>query len=260
MPKAFPNELREDVIRVFKSRMPQWPRSRRTSVSRRRASSGGLTIDERRSASATSPARAASESERCGSEQADQAARAGERGPAPRGRLPLAGAPAGKMMYPLVPRARRRRDPRHGDVPGAEDRPPALLPLARQPGHRRRTGRGVPGERAVRRPPRRPEFGYRFLVDEARDSGEAMAERTAWKLCSQLGWWSVFGKKRGRNGKTPGPPVHDDLVERDFTAPPRIVCGSVTSPSTGRARASCICARSRRCTPTGSSATASTHG
>ena len=30
-------------------------------------------------------------------------------------------------------------------------------------------------------------------------------------------WWSVLGKKRGKNGK-PGPPVHDDLVERDFTA------------------------------------------
>jgi transposase InsO family protein len=63
-----------------------------------------------------------------------------------------------------------------------------------------------------------PEFGYRFLVDEAREAGEQMAERTAWKICSQLGWWSVFGKKRGRNGKKPGPPVHDDLVMRDFTA------------------------------------------
>ncbi|GAB3669156.1 hypothetical protein GCM10027596_41020 [Nocardioides korecus] len=63
-----------------------------------------------------------------------------------------------------------------------------------------------------------PEFGYRFLVDEAREAGELMAERTAWRLCSELGWWSAFGKKRGRNGKTPGPPVHDDLVERDFTA------------------------------------------
>jgi hypothetical protein len=31
-------------------------------------------------------------------------------------------------------------------------------------------------------------------------------------------WWSAFGKKRGKNGKKPGPPVHDDLVERDFTA------------------------------------------
>jgi putative transposase len=56
-----------------------------------------------------------------------------------------------------------------------------------------------------------PEFGYRFLVDEARVSGESMAERTAWRICSQLGWWSAFGKKRGKNGKKPGPPVHDDL-------------------------------------------------
>jgi putative transposase len=63
-----------------------------------------------------------------------------------------------------------------------------------------------------------PEFGYRFLVDEARDAGEPMAERTAWRICSDLGWWSAFGKKRGKNGKKPGPPVHDDLVERDFTA------------------------------------------
>jgi len=63
-----------------------------------------------------------------------------------------------------------------------------------------------------------PEFGYRFLLDEAREAGEQMAERTAWRICSELGWWSAFGKKRGRNGKTPGPPVHDDLVLRDFTA------------------------------------------
>ncbi len=56
-----------------------------------------------------------------------------------------------------------------------------------------------------------PEFGYRFLVEEAREAGEVMAERTAWRICSEHGWWSVFGKKRGRNGKKPGPPVHDDL-------------------------------------------------
>lgn len=65
---------------------------------------------------------------------------------------------------------------------------------------------------------RTPEFGYRFLVDEAKEAGEPMSERTAWGICSDLGWWSVFGKKRGRNGKKPGPPVHDDLLERDFTA------------------------------------------
>jgi len=56
-----------------------------------------------------------------------------------------------------------------------------------------------------------PEFGYRFLADEAREAGQMMAERTAWKICAANRWWSAFGKKRGRNGKKPGPPVHDDL-------------------------------------------------
>lgn len=56
-----------------------------------------------------------------------------------------------------------------------------------------------------------PEFGYRLLADEARDAGEGMVERTAWKIASSNGWWSVFGKKRAKNGKRPGPAVHDDL-------------------------------------------------
>lgn len=55
------------------------------------------------------------------------------------------------------------------------------------------------------------EFGHRLLADEARDAGEAMPDRTAWRIASANGWWSAFGKKRGRNGKKPGPPVHDDL-------------------------------------------------
>ena len=29
-----------------------------------------------------------------------------------------------------------------------------------------------------------PEFGYRFLVAEAGDAGQPMAERTAWRICS----------------------------------------------------------------------------
>jgi putative transposase len=56
-----------------------------------------------------------------------------------------------------------------------------------------------------------PEFGHRLLADEARDAGEPMADRTAWRITSANGWWSAFGKKRGRNGKKPGPAVHDDL-------------------------------------------------
>lgn len=72
-----------------------------------------------------------------------------------------------------------------------------------------------------------PEFGHRLLADEARDVGEAMADRTAWRIASANGWWSAFGKKRGRNGRKPGPPVHDDYctvtdedgrVRHEFTA------------------------------------------
>lgn len=37
-----------------------------------------------------------------------------------------------------------------------------------------------------------------------------MATRTAWRISSDNGWWSAFGKRRGKNGKKPGPPVHDN--------------------------------------------------
>ena len=49
-----------------------------------------------------------------------------------------------------------------------------------------------------------PEFGYRFLVGEAAEAGEEMCEQTAWKICRDNQWWSVFEKKRGKNGKRPG--------------------------------------------------------
>ena len=63
-----------------------------------------------------------------------------------------------------------------------------------------------------------PEFGYRLLADEARQAGHPRCDRTVWRVCAANQWWSAFGKKRGRNGKRPGPPAHDDLVERQFTA------------------------------------------
>ena len=72
-----------------------------------------------------------------------------------------------------------------------------------------------------------PEFGYRFLADEARAAGQPMVERTARKIRSGMGWWSAFSRKRRRG----------------------------TAPT----RASSTCARSRTCGPTGSSATPSTH-
>lgn len=64
-----------------------------------------------------------------------------------------------------------------------------------------------------------PEFGHRLLADEARAAGESMCDRTAWKIASENAWFSAFGKKKARGkGKKAGPPVHDDLVQRDFTA------------------------------------------
>jgi putative transposase len=56
-----------------------------------------------------------------------------------------------------------------------------------------------------------PEFGHRLLADEARAAGEAMVDRTAWRIASENGWWSAFGKRTRGKGKKPGPPVHDDL-------------------------------------------------
>jgi transposase InsO family protein len=64
-----------------------------------------------------------------------------------------------------------------------------------------------------------PEFGYRFLADEVRDAGVAMAERTAWRICADNGWWSRFGKKKRYAKARVGAPAHDDLVRREFTAP-----------------------------------------
>jgi len=112
-----------------------------------------------------------------------------------------------------------------------------------------------------------PEFGHRLLADEARDVGESMADRTAWRITAANGWWSVFGKKRGKNGKKPGPAVHDDLctvtdekgrVRHEFTAdrPNQLWLTDITEHRPRRA--SSISARSRTCSPTRSSDTRST--
>lgn len=94
-----------------------------------------------------------------------------------------------------------------------------------------------------------PEFGYRFLADEAREAGESMAERTAWRNCCDMGWWSAFRKKRGRNGKKPGSPVHDDLcavtdekgrIRHQFNADAvnQLWIGDITEHRTGEGRLS----------------------
>jgi transposase InsO family protein len=65
-----------------------------------------------------------------------------------------------------------------------------------------------------------PEFGYRFVADELERIGHHVGERRVWRLCSEHKIWSTTTRKgRKSSGKTPGPAVHDDLVQRNFTAP-----------------------------------------
>jgi putative transposase len=62
-----------------------------------------------------------------------------------------------------------------------------------------------------------PEFGYRFIADELATLGIRASRNRVNRLCTLQRIFSVHSKKRG-TGRTPGPPVHDDLVERQFTA------------------------------------------
>jgi putative transposase len=62
-----------------------------------------------------------------------------------------------------------------------------------------------------------PGFGYRFIADQLPGRGITASENRVARLCSQQGIWSAFSKKRGL-GRKAGPPVHDDLAGRQFTA------------------------------------------
>lgn len=62
-----------------------------------------------------------------------------------------------------------------------------------------------------------PAFGFRFIADELHGRGIITGENRVARLCSQERIWSIFAKKRGLNRRS-GPPVHDDLVDRQFSA------------------------------------------
>jgi transposase InsO family protein len=62
-----------------------------------------------------------------------------------------------------------------------------------------------------------PADGYRFIADELARRGFTASENRVWRICSMQRIFSLHAKKKGRNRKA-GPPVHDDLVRRDFTA------------------------------------------
>jgi putative transposase len=62
-----------------------------------------------------------------------------------------------------------------------------------------------------------PAFGYRFIADQLAGVGVVASENRVQRLCAQERIWSTFAKKRGLSRKA-GPPVHDDLVKRHFSA------------------------------------------
>jgi len=62
-----------------------------------------------------------------------------------------------------------------------------------------------------------PEFGYRFIADELERKGWHVSENRVHRLCREHQIFSTTVKRKG-HARRPGPPVHDDLIDRDFTA------------------------------------------
>jgi transposase InsO family protein len=86
-----------------------------------------------------------------------------------------------------------------------------------------------------------PEFGYRFLANEARKAGWRMSRRTAWKLCSDAGITSAAQRRRRSRNKMQGPPVFDDFVRRNFTAaaPNQVWLTDITEHGTAEGKLYC---------------------
>ncbi|MGW3210877.1 IS3 family transposase [Streptomyces parvus] len=244
MPKPYPKEFREDVVRVA--------RNRESGVTLEQIAADfgvhPITLSKwlRRADTdegGTKPAPVSSESAELREarkrirllEQENEVLR--------RAAAYLSQANLPKMMYPLVRELAAAAAP--GRVPVAVTC--RVLGLARQPYYRWLDRPVTDTELAEAYRANAlfdahrddPEFGHRFLADEARAAGEAMAERTAWRICRDNRWWSAFGKRRGR-GKSAkaGPPVHDDRVKRDFTAsgPNRLWLTDITEHATGEGK------------------------
>ncbi|MBU8858031.1 MULTISPECIES: IS3 family transposase [unclassified Micromonospora] len=239
MPKPYPREFRDDVVRVARDRDPgvtveqiakdfgvhpmtlfKWMRQADVDAGTRPGVSGGESAELREARKRIKLL-----------EQENEVLR--------RAAAYLSQAHLPKRLYPLVSEL------------AADGVPVAVtcrvLTIARQPYYRWLARRVTDAELVAAYRTNAlfdahrddPEFGYRFLADEARTAGQPMVERTAWKICSHMGWWSAFSKRkrRGKGGKV-GPPVHDDLVRRDFTAhgPNRLWLADITEHRTGEGK------------------------
>ncbi len=93
-----------------------------------------------------------------------------------------------------------------------------------------------------------PEFGYRFIADELPARGIVAGRNRVQRLCTQQRLFSAHAKRRGLS-RRPGPPVHDDLVRRDFTAdePNRLWLTDITEHPTAQGKLY-LCAIKDACT------------
>ena len=93
-----------------------------------------------------------------------------------------------------------------------------------------------------------PEFGYRFIADELPARGIVAGRNRVHRLCTTARLFSAHSKKRG-TARRPGPPVHDDLVERNFTAdrPNRLWLTDITEHPTAEGKLY-LCAIKDACT------------
>ena len=82
-----------------------------------------------------------------------------------------------------------------------------------------------------------PAFGYRFIADELPAHGVTAGVNRVARLCSSQRIWSVFAKTRGLTRRA-GPPVHDDLVRKVFTAdaPNRLWLTDITEHPTAEGK------------------------
>ena len=174
-----------------------------------------------------------------GGAEADPAAGAGERGPAPGGGVSVAGEPAGKRLYPLVTELAAYEDPCGGDVPGAQARSPALLPVAGAPRHRRRVVEAYRANALFDAHRDDPEFGLpaprrRGPRRRAGDGGpHRVADLRRQRLVERV------RQTPARQGERPGPPVHDDLgaaASSPPTGPNELWLTDITEHSTAEGK------------------------
>lgn len=80
------------------------------------------------------------------------------------------------------------------------------------------------------------------MADELERAGHDVGERRVWRLCSQQRLWSTTVRKGRRGtGKSQGPAVHDDHVQRNFTAsePDQVWVTDITEHPTSEGKVYC---------------------